>query len=115
MEAQNRMSADKKRGVPINEEYFSKRPSIAKTFIRPKHSEEIAEIYNFIIENSIYAETRIIGFSSMAGTELREVPVAPKIDIWRENAKIIDIDIDRYKDHCFLFIRKQSEREQRKE
>ena len=102
------MSKDRKRGVPINEEYFLKRPSISKTLKSPEASENVREIYSFILQNRHYTVNRGVGMGM-------DVSVAPDMDKLDRRAKKKDIDIDRYEDYCFYFISKQSEIEQRKE
>jgi hypothetical protein len=108
MEAQKRMSLHKKMGIKINEEYFKKWTSVAKAFIRPEHSEEVVEIYNFIIKNSHYTVNRGVGLGM-------DVSVAPDMDKLERRASKKGIDIDRYEDYCIMFVNKQSEREQKKE
>lgn len=102
------MSEDRKRGIPINEEYLIKRPSIANTLIVPEHSEEVAEIYNFIIQNRHYTVNRGLGMGM-------DVSIAPDMIKLSSRAKTRGIDIDRYEEYCFLFISKQSQLEQKKE
>ena len=106
--AQNRVSSDKKRGVPINNEYYEKRPSLITALTRPECGETALEVYMFISENRHYTINRGIGMGM-------DVSVAPDMIKLEQRAEKRDIDIDRYETYCYKFIAKQSEYEQRKD
>jgi hypothetical protein len=94
--------------VPINAEYYEKRPSLITAFTRPKCGETALEVYMFISENRHYTINRGAGMGM-------DVSVAPDMIKLAQRAEKRGIDIDRYETYCYEFIKKQSEYEQRKD
>jgi hypothetical protein len=91
--------------VPINEEYFQKRPSLSILFDTLNANEEAIEIYKFIANNRHYTIDRGIGMGA-------DISIAPDMLKLIERAKTKGIDIERYENYCIEFIRRQSKLEQ---
>lgn len=95
-------------GIPINEEYYNKRPSIKEGLVVPKHSEEAREVYIFLMENQHYTVNRGGGMGM-------DIAISPDMLKLKEVGDIEGIDIYRYKKHCIDFVGRQTKLEQKKD
>ena len=94
--------------MPINQSYYEKRPSIKEGLTSPLCSEEVLEIYEFIVENRHYTVNRGVGMGA-------DVAVAPDMLKLKEVGDIEGVDIHRYKTYCFDFVTHQTKLEQKKD
>ena len=108
LNAEERRSNDSKRGVPLNEEYYKKRPSIVDALSEPKNSEISKEVYHFIRDTSHYTINRGGGMSP-------DMAIAPDILKFNEVAKLKGIEIMPYENFCNMFVYKKTKHERRKD